>query len=113
MASNLKTYRKLVRDFIPAIIRRNGHEPKSRQLSLQEYRVALSEKAHEELRELTEASGPQVVEELADLLEVLRAVAVADGFSWEEVEEATRKKRKERGGFEGRVWLESVLETEG
>lgn len=112
MASTLKTYGKLVRDLIPAVIRSNGHKPIFRELSAEEYRVALVAKAHEELRELTEAHGRHVVEELADLLEVMRAVATADGFDWQEIEEETRKKRKERGGFEQRIWLESVIEAE-
>lgn len=48
------------------------------------------------------------MEELADIAEVLRALALAIGSTPEAVELARVQKAEERGGFEGRIFLESV-----
>jgi hypothetical protein len=45
---------------------------------------------------------------LADVLEVLRALAAALGMSWEDVEAEAARKRDERGGFDQRIFLEYV-----
>ena len=50
------------------------------------------------------------MEELADLLEVMSAVAVARGSSLDEVETIRKKKKDMRGGFEKKILLESVIE---
>ena len=50
------------------------------------------------------------MEELADLLEVMSAVAVARGSSMKEVEKIRVGKKEKRGGFEKRILLESVTE---
>jgi predicted house-cleaning noncanonical NTP pyrophosphatase (MazG superfamily) len=49
------------------------------------------------------------MEELADLLEVIRAVAAARGSSIEEVEAIRRDKAAKRGGFEKRILLTEVI----
>jgi predicted house-cleaning noncanonical NTP pyrophosphatase (MazG superfamily) len=46
--------------------------------------------------------------ELADVLEVLRALAAAHGMSWEDVVAEAVRKRGERGGFDERIFLEYV-----
>ena len=50
------------------------------------------------------------MEELADLLEVMMAVAEARGHSFAEIEALRREKAEKRGGFRQRIWLESVHE---
>ena len=50
------------------------------------------------------------MEELADLLEVMSAVAAARGSSIEEVEKIRVRKKEKRGGFEKRILLETVTE---
>ena len=67
----------------------------------------LDEKLNEELAEYQEDKS---IEELADLLEVVRAVARARGSSIEEVEDIRRRKAEKRGGFEKRILLEEVIE---
>ena len=49
------------------------------------------------------------MEELADLLEVIRAVAIARGSSYEEVEAIRRDKAAKRGGFEKKILLTEVI----
>ena len=67
----------------------------------------LDQKLDEELKEYQESKS---MEELADLLEVTRAVALARGSSREEVEQIRIKKAEKRGGFEKRILLETVME---
>ena len=51
-----------------------------------------------------------LVEELADLLEVMGAVVKARGYTWDELTTVRKKKREERGGFEKRILLKEVYE---
>lgn len=48
------------------------------------------------------------MEELADMLEVIRALAVIHGATWEELEALREKKAEARGGFQERVYLIDV-----
>lgn len=100
-------YRKLVRDKIPEIIEQAGQTCACSVLSDDEYLKMLDEKLNEELAEYQESKS---MEELADLLEVVRAVALARGSSPEELEEIRRQKAEKRGGFEKKILLEEVTE---
>ena len=98
-------YHKLVRDRIPKIIMQSGKRPVYSILSDKAYLAKLDEKLNEELSEYQESKS---MEELADLLEVIRAVAVARGSSMEEVEAIRRDKAAKRGGFEKKLLLTEV-----
>jgi predicted house-cleaning noncanonical NTP pyrophosphatase (MazG superfamily) len=64
-------------------------------------------KLQEESDELRAAASPaEQSEELADVLEVLKAIASELGQPWHEVESTAAEKRAERGGFEAGIWLE-------
>ena len=69
----------------------------------------LDAKLNEELLEYQECKS---MEELADLLEVIRAAAAARGSSIEEVERIRKEKAAKRGGFEKRILLLEVRENE-
>ncbi len=101
------TYHKLVRDRIPEIIEQDGKTCTCSILNDEDYLKLLDEKLNEELAEYQESKS---MEELADLLEVIRAVASARGSSPEEVESIRKKKAEKRGGFEKRIMLEEVVE---
>jgi predicted house-cleaning noncanonical NTP pyrophosphatase (MazG superfamily) len=103
----MKKYSKLVRDKIPEIILSSGSIPITRILSDEEYLKALCDKL---IEEANEAKDNPVVEELADLLEVIIAVGQYMGYSMSQIEEARIAKKKLRGGFEKRVFLESTDE---
>ena len=103
-------YNKLVRDKIPQIIRSAGHYPCTRVLGESDYRAALLVKLTEESREAQAAPDDELVSELADVLEVLHAIAAAHSFTWAEVVSAAADKRGERGGFHDRIFLEYVEE---
>ena len=98
-------YNKLVRDRIPEIIEASGKRCVRSTLSDEEYLAKLDEKLNEELAEYQESKS---MEELADLLEVIRAVAAARGSSIEEVEAIRRDKAAKRGGFEKKILLTEV-----
>lgn len=102
-------YDKLVRDRIPEIIRAEGKDCTVEVLSDWDYLRFLDEKLNEELAEYQESKS---LEELADLLEVLRAVVVARGCSWEELEKVRQEKAEKRGGFEKKLLLREVLEED-
>lgn len=98
---------KLVRDKIPDIIRAHGGAPDTRRLDHEEYVQELHAKLLEEAAELAHASNGQVAEELADVLEVLSAIARINGLSMDDVGELAKHKRADRGAFDERWYLNS------
>lgn len=101
------SYGKLVRDKIVKIIEENGEKPIYHTLTDEEYLVELHKKLFEEANEFVEADDK---EELADLLEVVYAIAKYKNIDMEEVEKIRLKKREKRGGFENKIYLEGVEE---
>ena len=99
-------YNKLVRDRITEIIQDSGKHCTCSILSNEEYLTLLDEKLNEELAEYQESKS---MEELADLLEVIRAVATARGSSIEEVEAIRKNKVAKRGGVEKKLMLIEVI----
>ena len=92
---------KLVRDKIPQIIRANGQEPLICTAGTQEYGVRLRDKLREEVAEfLASDSDPQ---ELADILEVVYALAEHGGTDRQQLENLRAAKAEERGGFADRI----------
>ena len=98
-------YNKLVRDKIPDIIAAEGKQLKSRVLDDTEHLEALLQKLEEEVAELLEARN---VEELADVHEVLLALAEMLKISPEELETVRAGKAAKRGSFKKRIFLEEV-----
>lgn len=109
MAKSVIDYHKLVRDKIPGIIESSGKQCKVSTLDHDTYIFMLDEKLNEELNEYQESKS---LEELADLLEVIMAVALARGSSFEEIESIRVEKALKRGRFEKRILLEEVTSYE-
>jgi predicted house-cleaning noncanonical NTP pyrophosphatase (MazG superfamily) len=103
----MKHYSKLVRDKIPQIIEAAGKTCTCSILTEREYRALLDAKLNEEVVEYQESGA---LEELADILEVIRAIAATRGSSIEEIEAIRQEKREARGGFEQRILLEDVFD---
>ena len=82
------SYIKLVRDNIPDVIIASGQTPITRVLSDKEYIDELFKKLGEEYEEFLEARN---LEELADMLEVI--YALADTISSRELLERARKEK--------------------
>src|SRR4051794_4555881 len=102
-------YRKLVRDRIPEIIEAGGGSAECWTLEPAADVAALIRKLHEEAGELERSARGELAEELADLWEVLNALADALEVRPDDIEAAARRKREARGGFADRLWLERVL----
>lgn len=94
---------KLVRDGIPAIMRRDGIVPKLRVAARGERLFLLLAKLREEAAEF---EANPCVEELADLGEVLVALRLEIGVTSRELEETRSRKAEERGSFRDGVVLD-------
>ena len=65
----------------------------------------LDAKLNEELSEYQESKS---LKELADLLEIMRTVVNARGWTWEQLEQIRQEKADKRGGFEKKILLKEV-----
>ncbi|MDD9311792.1 nucleoside triphosphate pyrophosphohydrolase [Cytobacillus firmus] len=105
----MPTYNKLVRDRIPEIIENTGKNFSTRVLDTREYIKELKKKSFEELQEYVETNNNEdAIEELADVLEIIHALAEYHGASMEEVEEVRKQKAEKRGGFKEKIFLIEV-----
>ena len=102
------SYNKLVRDKIPEIIKSKGENPITRILNDEEYKLELEKKLLEEYNEVLESSGPNRIEELGDMLEVISSLAKLEGESLDKVIEVSYQKSKKRGGFDKKIYLIGV-----
>lgn len=102
----MKTYDKLVRDRIPEIIEGRGGKASFRPCADdEEYLTRLIAKLREEVDEFDRDRN---AEELADVLEVVKALCLKLGFDPADVEALRAKKAEERGAFEKRLILEAA-----
>lgn len=101
-------YNKLVRDKIPEIIESNGEEPITRILNDEEYRSELIKKLNEEYDEVVNANGEDIIEELADMLEVMESIAGLQNKTLDDIILVKEKKKNKRGGFSKKIFLEGV-----
>lgn len=95
-------YNKLVRDRIPQIIEANGGKAKYITLSDEDFFAELEKKLDEEVGEY---HRDKTLEELADILEVVYALAATAGCSYDELLNLYQKKHEARGGFEQKCYL--------
>ena len=98
-------HNKLVRDLIPDIIQNSGRTAHISTLSENDYLAALEQKLLEETREYLQAP---CTEEIADILEVIEAICAARHYDMQQVLSVKTQKTAQRGGFEKRIFLESV-----
>lgn len=99
----MKMYNKLVRDNIPQICAENGTIAHTRTLKDdKQYLEALCLKLNEEAQEVHDTPN---IDELADTLEVLYAIGDTLGYTPSNIEVARKKKAKERGSFNKRIFL--------
>ena len=105
-----RIYNKLVRDNIPKIIEEKNETPIIRILNDAEYKEALEKKLYEEYKEVLEASESDRVEELADMLEVIKSLASLENKSLDDVIALMDSKSEKRGSFKEKIFLEKVVE---
>jgi len=98
-------HRKLIRDKIPQVIESVGDKYEIRFMDEKEYEKELKKKLVEEAKELNEAPKEKLLNEMADVLELLKSIASFYRINFKLVEEKQAQKRKERGGFKKRLFL--------
>lgn len=100
-------YKKLVRDKIPEIIKKN--EPENEIFfhiaDDNEYWKELKQKLLEEVNEYLKS---ETIEEMSDIEEVLKTIRDFKNISVEKVEEMRKGKFEKRGGFQKKIILDEV-----
>lgn len=104
------SYKKLVRDKIPEIIEANGEIPIIRKLDDVEYKQELEKKLYEEYLEVIDSSCSNRIEELADMIEVIKYLAKLEDKTLEDVIDVARDKAEKRGTFDKKIYLEGIKE---
>lgn len=106
-------FKKVVRDKIPDAIEQKGEVVTQLKIKGEELISALKTKLIEEAIEVMDTkSTTDTIEELADVLEVVHALAHHLKISMKSVEEARKTKREMRGGFnEGKVLVKTAAPT--
>lgn len=102
-----KKFDKLVRDKIPQIVESRGGVAITHIANDTEYWQRLRTKLQEEVGEFLEDTN--IEEELADVLEVIRAICEFKGIDPVGLEKLRDKKATERGGFGARIVLEETV----
>lgn len=98
--AGVQRFDKLVRDNIPAIIERAGEHALTRRASKTELLALLRQKVVEEALELHQSEDDAaLVEEAADLFEVLRSIAYTLDIRVDDIVAEADRKREQRGGF--------------
>ena len=105
-----QVFNKLVRDNIPNIIIENGGFAYTRELSDEEFKHELIKKLNEEYNEVVNSNGKDRLEELADMLEVIKYLAIVEGSSLEDVIEISKAKSLKRGAFDKKIYLEKTID---
>lgn len=98
-------HRKLIRDKIPQFIETSGGKYELRVMGKREFEKELKKKLVEETKELLEVEKKDLVNEMADVLELLKSIAEFYQINFKLIEEKQIKKRKERGGFKKKLFL--------
>ncbi len=101
-----KTYNKLVRDKIPEIIESEGQICTTHILSDDEYIKALESKLDEEVAEY---HSDKTLEELTDIIEVVHALCMANGYSIQDLESIQTTKANKKGTFSKKIYLETSM----
>ncbi len=102
-------YNKLVRDNIPDIIKNNKEIPFTKVLDDDEYKTELDKKLLEECNEVLSSVGNDRLHELADVIEVVSALAKIEGKNLNDVINIANEKSNKRGAFDKKIFLEKVI----
>lgn len=95
-------YDKLVRDKIPQILKEKGSQIETYVCDDEEYTERLIDKLLEEVSEFLQ---DDTIEELADVLEVVYAIAAHKKISQQDLEKLRKDKFQKRGGFAEKIVL--------
>ncbi|MEA1936603.1 MAG: nucleoside triphosphate pyrophosphohydrolase [Patescibacteria group bacterium] len=107
-----KIHNKLVRNKIPQAIKENQQIPIVRKLDDNDFVNELLRKLEEEIQEVIGARNDkeELTKEIGDVYEVIDAIIDLYKLDKNLILELQKKKKQERGGFEEKIYLESVEE---
>lgn len=102
-------HNKLVRDKIPEIINETGKSCTTKILNSEEYKLELKRKLVEESKELLDAkSHDEMIEELADIYEVIEGILFDEKIDIKEIQDKRVCKNIHKGAFEQKIYLQEV-----
>ena len=105
----MQYHNKLVRDNIPQIIVKSGKSFKIKILDQKNYQIELKKKLIEESSELLKTtSKSEMINELADIYEVLDYILIENKIDLLEVKKRRVQKNMTNGGFDEKIYLEYV-----
>ncbi len=100
---------KLIRDNIPQRLVSKKIKSYERIMEQEEYIDALKTKLVEEAHECVEAKDRnELIEELADVLEIMNALTQSYGIEMKQVEEKRLQKQSTHGGFNKKVYCSHI-----
>ena len=103
-------YNKLIRDRIPEIIKKDDKRAIIKKLSKDSFERELRKKLIEEAVEVRKADNREdLVKEIADVEEILLSLLSVKKIKRTEVVRMRNKRKKERGGFNKRIFLKEVI----
>lgn len=103
-------YNKLIRDKIVDIIEKDGKKAIVSTLNDEQYKIELLKKLLEEANEVANSSNSnEMLEELADVLEVVRYLAKINGKELNDIVAIADEKKEKREGFDDKVFLEKTI----
>lgn len=101
---------KLIRDHVPKLLEAKGIKYCTRILDQEDYENALTDKLQEEVCEYIQAKGnEQQIEELTDIMELIKAILEHKGIDFSVFEIFRKKKHEMKGGFSQRLYLEKTF----
>ncbi len=98
-------HNKLIRDKIPQVIESAGGKGSFKILSGKRYEEELKKKLLEESKELIKAPKEEILNELADVLELIKSIGSEYKIRFSKIEKFQEEKRKKRGGFKKKIFL--------
>ena len=105
---NFRTFKqnKLVRDKIVEIMESKGSKLYAYNLNDQDFLKQLKLKLYEETSEVSRAqTEAEILEELADVLEIVHTLAKAYNLTEQDLKSAQEKKLDEKGGYQKRIFV--------
>ncbi|MGI0483281.1 acyl-CoA dehydrogenase family protein [Geminocystis sp. CENA526] len=104
----INKYPKLVRDKIPEIINTNHSQCQVKQLNIHEYKQALKDKLIEESQEVFQADESNLMEEIADVYEVIEALISVYNLDKKEIQKVKENKAQVKGKFQKKLLLLAI-----
>jgi len=98
-------HKKLIRDKIPEFIKATNDDFETRVMDDLEFEAELKKKLVEESKEVLAAPKEELMNELADVLQLIKSIATHYQMKFRDVEKYQKDKKKKRGAFAKKLFL--------